>query len=165
MKRHFLPLVLATTALALAGCTPDAPLAPDATAPILATAPAEGGDRQIVIEWDFSATVDCGDESISSLLTGWAKVRFTPHFDNHSPRLDVYQVVYTYTNDQGDRWVYHAVGPARFWQEGDFVYLQETGRVEVQIGLIRYNLLTGEVLFVAGPSQAPLDDQACAALT
>ena len=165
MKRHFLPLVLATTSLALVGCTPDAVLAPDASAPALASAPAAGNDRMVVIEYEIPGTVDCGGETITSLMTGWVKVRLTPHFENHSARLDVYQLVFTYTNADGNTYVWHDVGPDRFWQEGDVVYIQKAGRVEGHIGTTRFNLFTGEVVFIAGPGRGSLDEQACAALT
>jgi hypothetical protein len=165
MRRHILPLTLAAATIAVGGCGPDAAVAPTATAPALATAPSDGNGNMIVLEYDIPGTVDCGSETITSSISGWVKVKLGQHFENRAPRLDVYQLVFSYSNAAGETFVLHDVGPDRFWEEDGIIYIQKAGRVEGHIGTTRFNLLTGEVVFIAGPDRGWLDDQACAALT
>ena len=79
--------------------------------------------------------------------------------------MDIFHTTFTYTNANGDSFVWRDVGPAKFTMEGEDIVIQLSGRQGGHIGTIRVVSGTGEVIFSAGQDLGTPDAQACAALT
>jgi hypothetical protein len=81
--------------------------------------------------------------------------------------LNVFHLVFTFTNEAGETFVFNDVGPDRVYVKNGELFLAITGRSTATgiIGHVVLNLTRGEPVLVAGKEFAPLEDQACEALT
>jgi hypothetical protein len=131
----------------------------------LAQAPADGNGNKDVIVVSITNPVTCPNgETLIRTVGGWIQVR---SFDRATGKvaLEVYHQTFTFTRSDGTSYVWHDVGPNRYWMEDGFLMVAIVGRSGGHIGTLTVNLDTGEVVFSAGRDIALPRVLACAALT
>jgi hypothetical protein len=81
--------------------------------------------------------------------------------------LNVFHLVFTFTNAEGETFVSNDVGPDRVYEKKGQVFIAITGRAGGSgvIGHVVLNLTTGEVELVAGKEFGSHEALACEALT
>jgi hypothetical protein len=126
-----------------------------AIAPAAMSAPSDGSGNKLVFELEASGVpIFCDEDQIPDLwfdLEGWIQIReFTE--ESRNVELDVYHLDGTYTNADGDSWVWHDRGPDLGYLDSDGNHIVATvGRTGLNnIGRILVTLDTGEVEFQAG---------------
>jgi hypothetical protein len=170
MSTRILTAALGGMLVVVLGCENPEPLAPSFTdKPLLAQTPADGNGKKVVVEFDFSFDVNCGEEYITGHFGGWAQFGVFGAPKNRNVEVNIFHVVLTYTNSAGETWVTRDVGPDHVTidQNGDLI-LAITGRAITGSGYIGHvvvNLDTGETLLIAGKEGGNLNAAACEALT
>jgi hypothetical protein len=110
--------------------------------------------------------INCGTQTIVRNITGWVQVRTFDQPENRNLELDVFHLAFTFTNSAGDEFVWHEVGPDRYYISEGNLFVAIVGRVGGQnIGRLVVNLATGELEFEAGKDVGFPAAQACAVLT
>ena len=137
--------------------------------------PADGNGTRAV--FDFSGgpfDIVCNDGQLTRNEAGWGQFREFGQQNNRNVELDVFHFIITYTNADGDRFVWRDVGPDHYYLEGGELFVTVTGRstasgnidrTQIVVGHVVLNLSTGEVVFAAGRELGTVNDLACDALT
>ena len=163
MQRRCIVMIVAS--LALAACQENA-TSPSHTASqaLLSGAPSDGNGNKLVFPINVTTTLTCADGAVLTRSdVGWVQAHALTGGPNLE--LDVFHDVITFTNANGDSFVWRDVGPNRvFMQDGNLV-IQVSGRADGNLGTFVIDAATGHVVFSAGPDLGPVDDQACAALS
>jgi hypothetical protein len=133
--------------------------------------------NKFVWHGDDSWVLDCGGESLDVTMVGWGQ--FMPKTGSRSDEVDVFHLVFTYTNGDGDTFVWRDVGPDHWYCSDSECFVTvtgtstasgTTGRDEIVVGHVVMKLDGPfgnpiEVVFVAGRALGSVDDLACDALT
>jgi len=158
-------IVMLVASFALVACQENA-TSPSRTASqaSLSGAPSDGNGNKIVFPINVTSTLTCGSgAALTRRDVGWVQAHTLTGGPNLE--LDVFHDVITFTNANGDSFVWRDVGPNRvFMQDGNLV-IQVSGRANGNLGTFVIDAATGNVLFSAGPDRGPVEDQACAALS
>ncbi len=143
-------------------------------APVALGAPADGNGKKFVFEFDedIPDAYECGGgEWLDIHFGGWFQGQEFQGKGNRNLELAVFHVVLTFSNDEGDSFVYNDVGPDRayFDKDGNFV-VTITGRPgNVSDEGFALNghavVVNGDLEWFAGKKGPIAEDQACAALT
>jgi hypothetical protein len=144
------------------GCEGGEPVSPSHEAP--AFAPADT-DTKDVVTLDESFSVRCGGGvRLEGHLGGF--VQFMGG-EGGNLELNVVHLVFTFTNREGETFVFLDVGPDRVFVKDGQLFLTITGRANVvgTIGHVVIDLATGEAVLVAGKAIPALEELACEALT
>lgn len=141
---------------------------------MLKTTPSDGDGNKLVFDWDETYSINCNSGDLTVHEAGWAQIRWFGPTNNPNIELGVFHDVYTFTNSDGDEFVYRDVGPDRyFYVEGDKMFVSVSGtssysgtpdRDEINIGHMVLNLETNEVELIAGRGLGNLFDLACETL-
>ena len=175
--RTVLLIPLLVVAALLAACQESAgPTALDH--PIFSGVPADGDGNKLVFDFDIDAPITCSSgEEINRNDFGWAQFWVFGPPNNRNVELGVFHDVITFTNADGETFVWRDVGPDRYYmQDGDlFVAIAgtstgsgNTDRTETVAGhvVIRDPFgPTAEVVLIAGNEFGNIDDLACDTLT
>ena len=166
MFRQTTASALLGTLLIIGGC--ENASAPSADQPLLGQAPADGNGNKTVLTFDFDVSITCtGGEDLVANFVGWTQIRLFQQPNNRNVELDVFHAVVTISNDAGETFVFHDVGPDHYYVEDGNLIVTVTGRSTASgvIGHVVFNLDTGEPELVAGNAFGSLADLACDALT
>ncbi len=160
------------------GCDGPGPLSPvsgDQLSLNKGGVPSDGNGNKAVFEFDINTPVTCSSgEVINRNDFGWAQYRVFGPPNNRNVLLGIFHDVITYTNADGDTFVWRDVGADRYYIDDGHLFVSITGRStasgninrdEIVVGHCVLNLTTGEVVFLAGNEFGNLDDLACDALT
>lgn len=159
-------VALVVMCLIASACETPAPLGPSPNTPLFANAPADGnGNKQVFMVNIGPTNINCGTQTIVRNIQGWIQVRTFDQPDNRNVELDVFHQNFIFTNAAGDTFVWHDVGPDRYYVSDGILFVAVVGRAGGHIGRLVVNLATGEVEFEAGRDAGLPRDQACAALT
>ena len=159
-------VALVAMCLIASACEMPAPLQPSPNAPLFANAPADGsGNKQVFLVNIGPTNINCGTQTIVRNIQGWIQVRTFDQPDNRNVELDVFHQNFIFTNAAGDTFVWHDVGPDRYYVSDGILFIAVVGRAGGHIGRLIVNLATGEVEFEAGTDVGLPREQACAALT
>ena len=132
--------------------------------------PANGNGNKVVMDFDFSYTIDCSSETLSVNVNGWGQFMVFGQPKNPNVDLGVFHVVITYTNPAGETWIWRDVGIDHQYMEDGELFVSIVGRStasgnidrdEIVVGHVVLNLDTGETVFTAGRELGVLDDMAC----
>ena len=138
--------------------------------------PSDGHGNKFVFTSVGSFPVDCGSEDITGHFDGWGQGHVFGPPNNRHVELGVFHFVFTYTNADGDEFVWRDVGPDLQYEVDGVLFVAITGRSTASGDAGRNNVVLGhvvirdpfgtpDVVFVAGKDLGPLDDLACDALT
>jgi hypothetical protein len=167
LSRTVAPALLGVLLL-VTGCDSPEPAAPAGETPVFAGVPDDGNENKLVVPINDEFPADCDGEELTVNVTGWFQARLFPQPSNPNVELDVFHLLWTFTNSAGETFTFHDVGPNRVhfdFDTGDLI-LELTGRIaDGVIGHIRVNLTTEETEFVAGKEFGDLVALACEALT
>jgi hypothetical protein len=174
MIRHIVALALLGIVFATTGCQKSEPLSP--TTPSSATAdsslgtPADGsGNKEVFVLPGNPVTITCpSGDTLVRVFDGWVQARVFEQAGNRHVELHVVRFSITFTNSEGESFVWNETGVDRVWVEDGKLMIQISGRVGAggtNIGTIIIDLDTGETLFSAGQDVALPRVLACEALT
>jgi hypothetical protein len=129
-------------------------------APFVLATPADGNGNKFVGYWEeFDTPIYCDGDAVADLtvdVVGWWQGREFTQAGNRNVELTVYHLDFTYTNSNGDVWIWRDRGPDRLYfvtNEGGVaeLHLAITGRSGLNIiGHAVLNLDTGEFVIMAG---------------
>jgi hypothetical protein len=158
-------LVLGITAL-FSGCSENFTSAPDVNQvnqSLTKGLPADGNGNKEVVELADSWTTDCGLEAD---MTGWVQIKLFGSENNRNLEIDLWNVVVTYTNSEGEKFIWHDLGPDHYYMVGDELYVSVTGRASGSgfIGHVVFNISQGEPVHISGKEFGDLDAYACSML-
>jgi hypothetical protein len=166
-SRTFAPALLGALLL-VSGCDSPEPAAPASETPLFAGVPANGNENKLVVPVNDEFLAECDGEELTVNITGWFQARLFPQPSNPNVELDVFHLLWTFTNSTGETFTFHDIGPNHIsfdFDTEEFI-LDLTGRISGGvIGHLRINLTTGETEFVAGKVFGDLTALACEALT
>ncbi|HZI42527.1 MAG TPA: hypothetical protein VFD67_12510 [Gemmatimonadaceae bacterium] len=158
-------IVALVAALALAACQDNA-IAPTNKAPqqSFSATPSDGNGNKLVFPINVSSTLTCANGAVLNRSdVGWIQAHAVS--GGRNLEVDVFHDVATFTNANGNTFVWRDVGPDRvFMQDGNLV-IQITGRANGNLGTFIIDAATGNVLFTSGPTGDSVVSQACAALS
>jgi hypothetical protein len=166
MFRPTIVRALLTTLLLVSGCE-HPPLTPSAQ-PALNQAPADGNGNKTVLSFNLEVPITCtGGETLVANFVGWTQIRLFQQPSNRNVELDVFHAAVTVANAADETFVFHDVGPDRYYLDSGNLIVTVTGRASASgvIGHVVFNLVTGEPELVAGNEFGTLADLACDALT
>ena len=132
--------------------------------------PADGNGNKLVEYFEFTETFNCNGEEITLLFAGWGQYKIFGPPNNRHVELGVFHIVWTFTNENGDEFIWRDVGPDLSYVEGDELFIAITGRStasgnpnrdEINVGHMVINLDTEEVVFIAGNNYGSVYDLAC----
>jgi hypothetical protein len=146
----------------LIGCDGRGPVSPSNETP--AFAPAGNGNKQVFTVDEPFSTVCPGGAVLAGHLGGWFQVMGG---SGRNLELNVFHLVFTFTNAGGETFVFRDVGPDRLYVKDGNLFLAITGRSSGSgvIGHVVINLTTGEVVLVAGKEFGSPEAVACEHLT
>jgi hypothetical protein len=146
----------------IAGCENGVPISPSTESPSFAPAPSPSKEV-VLVDDDFSVRCDGGDV-LAGHLGGFFQVMGE---SGGNLALNVFHLVFTFTNEAGETFVFNDVGPDRVYMKNGELFIAITGRSTATgiIGHVVLNLTTGETVLKAGKAFLPLEEQACEALT
>ncbi len=143
-------------------------------APMALGAPADGNGNKFAAELDeeIPDAYQCGGgEWLDLHFGGWIQGKAFQGKGNRNIQLTVFHIILTFTNDEGDTFVYSDVGPDHAYidKDGNFV-VTITGRPgDVNGEGFALNghavVVNGELEWHAGKEGPIADDQACAAIS
>ena len=140
-------------------------------APVSA-APADGNGNKSVEVLVGGGVLECGEGDLDVHVEGWEQGKEFNGEGNRNLGLTVFHLDVTYTNSEGDTWVWRDRGPDRVYFDGEFFFLAISGRAGANnIGHLVVNLDTFEIVLQAGqtpfggePFEGSPDDFACETL-
>ena len=146
----------------IVGCESRAPVSPSNESPSFAPSPSPSKDV-VLVDDDFRIRCPGGD-ILEGHLGGFFQVMGE---SGGNLALNIFHLVFTFTNEEGETFVFNDVGPDRVYVKNGEIFIAITGRSTATgiIGHVVQNLTTGETVLEAGKEFAPLEEQACEALT
>jgi hypothetical protein len=143
-----------------------------AAAPVAAARP----EREVIdlnepavdVEESAFATEECGFDVVAD-VSGHIILTDFPEGSRHVQELDHYAVRATYTNPEtGQTFRLRDIGPDRFFVKDGVAYVAVTGRSETgtgNIGVVVFNLDTGEIVHEAGRFIGFYTERLCEAIS
>lgn len=167
LKTAILP-ALTSAVFLVAGCGQSEVISPSDSSPAVANIPASGNGNKEVFTISNNTVISCPNgETLHRNFDGWVQVRTFTGSGNPNVELDVWHLIRTYTNSEGETYVFNDVGPDRYYldEDGNLI-LEVSGRSGGGfIGHLVLNLTTGEVELRVGREFGSPGDLACDALT
>jgi len=137
--------------------------------------PADGNGNKYVESDDFTFDIECSTGQILNVhYVYWFQFKVFGEPNNRNIDLAVFHLVLTYTNGNGDKFVWHDVGPDHYYMVGDEIFVSITGRstasgnidrTDINVGHVVLNETTGELVFEAGRNLGNIDELACSELS
>ena len=88
-------------------------------APLVLAVPADGNGNKFVGYWEeFDIPIYCDGDAVADLtldVAGWWQGREFTQAGNRNVELTVYHLDFTYTNSNGDVWIWRDRGPDRLY--------------------------------------------------
>lgn len=113
--------------------------------------------------------INCGTATISRHIEGWLQYRLIGGSANPNVEVYITRATQTSTNAAGDTYVFRTVDADRYWVEDGMLMVSFHGQTAVQgrfyIGVVTFDLATGEAVFQEGRVEPLPKVQACNALT
>ena len=167
LSKAILP-ALTSAVFLVTGCAQSDAVSPSGSPPAFANTPASGNGNKEVFTISGNTVITCPNgETLHRNFDGWLQVRTFGGPGNRNVELDVFHLVRTYTNSEGETYVFNDVGPDRYYldEDGNLI-LEVSGRSGGGfIGHLVLNLTTGEVELRVGREFGAPADLACEALT
>ena len=143
-------------------CESGVPVSPSNESP--AFAPGGNGNKEVFIVDETFTTVCPNEAVLTGHFGGWFQVMGG---SGRNLELNVFHGVITFTNADGETFIFHDVGPDRVYVKDGNIFLAITGRSTGSgvIGHVVINRSTGDVVLVAGKEFGTAEAVACRALT
>jgi hypothetical protein len=132
--------------------------------------PGDGNGNKYVEYFEWTETFDCSGETLTLNAAYWGQFKLFGPPNNRNVELGVFHVVWTFTNEDGETFIWRDVGPDHTYVVGDELFIAITGRstasgnidrTDINVGHVVLNLTTNEVVFVAGRGLGSVYDLAC----
>jgi hypothetical protein len=152
----------------VAACEQSDLVSPSGSSPVLSNTPASGSGNKQVFTVNENSVITCPNgQTLNRQIEGWFQVQILEGSGNRNVELYVHHLVRTYSNSQGDTYVFREVGPHRYYldEEGNLIIALSGRSAAGVIGHLLVNLTTGEVELIAGQEFGAPGFVACDALT